>query len=116
MRYARKQIKVVITIPKTEMSSGDYIKLFWDAGTGTMITTPIATLYGSNEGTNYIYRWSTIIVQPGSYSFQYTAFDKAGNEGTSSSVITNIYGLVPYIPGDLYYISYADQTLTLGIK
>ena len=119
MIFIKKLIQITITILQTEMEQNGYIELFTDSGTGTMSTVPLVKLFGTDDeyGSSYVYSYQFYLNQPEIWLFEYVPYDAVGNTGTAcSDVSVDVTDMIPKQTGDLYFVSYADTTLTLGVN
>jgi len=84
--YIPKTLNIKIYILENEIENTDYIKLYCDQKTGTIITTePLEILKNKgieelSGGNYYLFESYVQINEPGTYKFNFTVCDEIGNE------------------------------------
>jgi hypothetical protein len=117
MLFYKKVYNLKSTVPATEAAAGDYIKIYWDNGTGTIdYTQALARVAGVSSGSNFVFNHPFIASTPNTYKFVFKYYDKYGNLGATSSEQTlDATDLEPYIKNYLKYVDYTNSTLTLEL-
>jgi hypothetical protein len=118
MIYLSKQIKLTVTIPKTEIAATDYVCFFSNNGNGNVDLNNAFTskITSRLSGVNYVFVYTFTVKTPATWKFQYKVFDSAGNAGTTSGEFeADVSDLIPAKAPQLRFVSYNSTTKIMGV-
>lgn len=124
MQFIKKVLNLKYYIPITEIDASDFLLLYWDNTTGTIIDTSIEKAYKKETDyitayitDYYLYEFKVTISTPGEYKFAYKISDEIGNVSTLSAEETVDICLYPVARRKLTNPDYdaVNKTLTFNI-